>query len=101
MTQSGRFLHFVHGVTAEFYTGSWDVIPVFQELTPSRSARYASPEEAAREKDYVALRVTGSIEVPRAGMCAISLGSSGQSQLLIDGKVVTVTRRCNNRNSMQ
>ncbi|MCG3147220.1 MAG: hypothetical protein PCFJNLEI_00658 [Verrucomicrobiae bacterium] len=88
--RSGRFLQFVDGVSAEFYTGSWDIIPIFEELTPTRSARYASPEEAAGEKDYVALKVTGAIDAPRTGMCAISLGSAGQSQLLIDGKVVTV-----------
>lgn len=90
MSKSAFILPFTGPVLAEFYHGDWDIIPIFEALTPVRAGRYASPEEASLQKDYVALRVTGVVELPRAGMCAIALGSSGQSQLLIDGAVVTV-----------
>jgi len=51
MFKSEDYLPFAGPVLAEFYHGAWDIIPIFEELTPVLTAWVASPEEASLQKD--------------------------------------------------
>ncbi len=73
----------------EYFEGSWDKLPNFDDLTP-KDAHPATDFDvsAAKKKDGFALRFKAFLHIPKDGEYQFWLGSDDGSRLLINGEEI-------------
>ena len=77
------------GLFYEYYHGTWDRLPDFDELEPVSSGEVASLVINQRErKEYFAFRFSGYIKVPEDGVYKFYLASDDGSRLYIGKNLV-------------
>lgn len=76
--------HYVAGLRAEYYEGSWEELPNFDLLPPVKSTVVTNFDLSIRSRDEgIGIRYTGYLDVPRAGSYQCSLWSDDGSMLFL------------------
>ena len=81
----------VPGIRFAGYTGTWDRLPDFDQLTPVAEGRADTPTESAfmtEDKENYGLRFSGFIKVPTEGLYVFSTASDDGSRLSIGKEVI-------------
>jgi putative serine protease PepD len=81
----------VPGIHFAGYTGTWDRLPDFDQLTPVAEGRADTPTESAfmtEDKENYGLRFSGFIKVPTEGLYVFSTASDDGSRLSIGKEVI-------------
>lgn len=77
------------GLNYQFYTGTWDLLPNFSTLTPSKTGTVANFDLTPRtQNDNFAFRFTGNIQIATAGAYTFYTTSDDGSKLYINGTQV-------------
>jgi signal transduction histidine kinase len=83
--------HFLHGLRADGYEGSWDTLPDFDLLQPVKSGVVTNFDLNFRSRDEgVGIRYSGYWEVPRAGHYQFTVWSDDGSLLFLGDPNVPV-----------
>jgi hypothetical protein len=79
-----------NGLNYRYYEGTWDSLPDFAVLTPSRSGRLydVSVDAVQHREDEFALRLSGSVSIETGGEYRWYLSSDDGSKLFIDNHEV-------------
>ena len=76
----------IAGLNYQFYTGTWNALPNFSSLTPSKTGAVLNFDLTPRtQNDNFALRFTGNISIATAGAYTFFTISDDGSKLYIDG----------------
>jgi len=77
------------GVVYEYYTGSFDVLPNFDALTPVKTGVISNFSLAPRtQEDFYAFRHRGRVDITTSGSYTFFTSSDDGSKLSIDGALV-------------
>jgi hypothetical protein len=78
------------GLTYSYYEGTWDAIPDFSRLVPSRRGTIPNCtfEPVAHRDELWGAQFRGYIDVPRSGLYRFFLTSDDGSRLVLDGDPV-------------
>ncbi|MCP4849956.1 MAG: PDZ domain-containing protein [Verrucomicrobiaceae bacterium] len=81
----------IPGIRFAGYTGTWNRLPDFDQLTPVAEGRADTPTESAfmtEDKENYGLRFSGFIKVPTEGLYVFSTTSDDGSRLSIGKEVI-------------
>lgn len=79
----------VPGLSYEYYEGSWDRLPDFDQLTPAETGTVETFDLSVRKRDdYFAVRFAAYVEVPTDGIYTFYVSSDDGSRLWIGSDLV-------------
>ena len=79
----------VNGVAYEYYEGTWDALPAFDDLTPfATGTGFGVNFNPALRGDFFGLRFRACLNIPADGTYTFYTSSDEGSRLLLDGQLV-------------